>query len=297
LPAEIDHVTTSHPEPTTPAERPDGPPKEIRFHKSVRFFTELSAVWRARSFVRALAEREVRARYKQAFLGIAWAVVNPVLLMIVFTFLFGRVVKVETNDVPYAIFSYIALVPWNFFSNSVSSSGLSIIGQMQLVNKIRCPREVFPIATITSSAFDSIIACSILLILFAIEQFAPRWTSIFAIIPLAIQLVFTLAVSLAVAAITVHLRDVRHALGILLQIGLFVTPVAYSIDAIPGNWQVPYVIANPMAAVITTYRDTILMGEFPQWHLVIPAAISSLVMLYGAVHLFGRLETSFADVA
>jgi ABC-2 type transport system permease protein/lipopolysaccharide transport system permease protein len=179
----------------------------------------------------------------------------------------------------------------------VGSGGVSIIGQMQLVNKIRCPREVFPIASITSSAFDSMIAGTILLILFGLEQFTPKWTTVFAIIPLLVQLVFTLAVTLAVAAVTVHLRDLRHALGVLLQMGLFITPVAYGIDVISEEWQIPYVIANPMAAVITTYRDTILYGDLPQWRLVIPAAISSCVMLFGAVHLFGRLETSFADVA
>jgi ABC-2 type transport system permease protein/lipopolysaccharide transport system permease protein len=282
----------------TPEQPPlEGPPKELRFRKRVRFVGELMAVWHARSFVRALAEREIRARYKQAFLGIAWAIVNPVLLMIVFTLLLDRVVQVDTNGVPYAIFSYVGLVPWHFFSSSVGSGGVSIIGQMNLVNKIRCPREVFPIASITSSAFDAVIACSILLLLFAIEQFAPKWTTVFAIIPLLVQLVFTLAVTLAVAAITVHLRDLRHALSILLQLGLFITPVAYGLEAIPDNWELPYVILNPMAAVITSYRDTILMGEMPQWSLLVPAAISSCVMLFGAVHLFGRLETSFADVA
>jgi ABC-2 type transport system permease protein/lipopolysaccharide transport system permease protein len=275
----------------------EGPPKELRYRKNVRFFSEIASVWHARSFVRALAEREIRARYKQAFLGVAWAVVNPVLLMIVFTFLFQRVVRVDTQGVPYAIFAYVGLVPWNFFATSVGQGGVSIIGQMQLVNKIRCPREVFPLAYITSSAVDSVIACTILLVLFGIEQFMPKWTTVFAIIPLLIQLTFTVAITLGVAAITVHLRDLRHALPILLQLGLFVTPVAYGIEAIPDAWQIPYVIANPMGAVITTYRETVLLGQLPQWQLVIPAAISSVVMLFGAVHLFGRLETSFADVA
>ena len=217
--------------------------------------------------------------------------------MLVFTFLFRRVVKVETGGVPYQIFAYVGLLPWNFFSSSVGSGAVSIIGQMQLVNKIRCPREVFPLASVASSAFDTIIAVSVLIVLFVIDQFAPKPTSIFAIFAVLVQLTFTVAVTLAAAAITVHLRDVRLIMGLLLQLGLFVTPVAYGIDAIPSNWQIPYVIVNPMGAVITTYRDTILLGNMPRWNLLLAAGISSVVMLYGAVRLFGRLSTSFADVA
>ncbi len=288
-----DSATADKPDPTSAL----GPPKEIRFRRHIRFFSQMKAVWQSRAFVRALAERSIRSTYKQAVLGITWAVVNPVLLMIVFTFLFQRVAKVETGGVPYQIFAYVGLLPWNFFSSSVGSGGISVIAQMQLVNKIRCPREVFPLASIASAAFDTVIAVSVLLVLFAIDQFAPKPTSVFALIAMVIQLTFTVAVTLAAAAITVHLRDVRHILGLLLQVGLFVTPVAYGIDAIPSNWQIPYVIFNPMGAVITTYRDTILLGNMPRWDLLLASGISSIVMLYGAVHLFGRLETSFADVA
>lgn len=286
-------MTTAVPESTSLV----GPPKEIRFRRRVRFVSEVAEVWHARSFIRALAERSIRARYKQAVLGFAWAVVNPVLLMVVFTFLFRRVVHVDTEGVPYQIFAYVGLLPWNFFSNSVSTGGLSILSQMQLVNKIRCPREVFPLSSIASAAFDTIMAVTVLGLLFVLARFAPKPTTVFAIIPLAIQLIFTVAVTLAVSAITVHLRDVRHMLGILMQLGLFVTPVAYGLDAIPENWRLPYVIVNPMGAVITSYRETILFGNMPNWDLLIPAGLSSLVMLYGAVRLFGKLETSFADVA
>jgi ABC-2 type transport system permease protein/lipopolysaccharide transport system permease protein len=282
---------------TTQAIMATEPPKELRFRRSNRVVDVIREVWDARPMVRALAEREIRAQYKQAGLGIAWAIVNPVILMLVFTLLIRKAASIDTLGAPAAIFSYVALVPWNFFSSSVTSGGLSIINQMTLVNKIRCAREVFPLAQVTTSAVNAIIASSIILLLFAVLRFAPKVTTPWALVALPVQLAFTIAVAFAAAAITVYLRDVRHALPILMQIGLLATPIFYSIDEIDSAWQIPYVILNPMAAVITTYRDAVIVGVGPPWRLLIPAAISSAVMLYGSIRLFRRLELGFADVA
>jgi ABC-type polysaccharide/polyol phosphate export permease len=273
------------------------PPKELRFRRSDRLVDIVRDVWDSRPLVRAMAERSIRAQYKQAALGVAWAVVTPVILMLVFTLLIRKAASIDTGGVPPAIFSYVALVPWNFFSSSVTTGGLSIINQMALVNKIRCAREVFPLAEIATSAFSAVIAASIILVLFVVLQFAPKATSVWAPIAMVVQVIFTVAVVLAAAAITVFLRDLRHALPILMQIGLLATPIFYSIDQVPHSWQIPYVVLNPMAAVITTYRDTILYGQGPPWRLLVPAGIASVVWLYGALRLFRRLELGFADVA
>ncbi len=273
------------------------PTKADRFRRSDSLPDVLREVWRSIPLVRALAEREIRAQYKQAGLGIAWAIVNPVILMLVFTLLIRKAADIETHGVPPAIFSYVALVPWHFFSTGVTSGGLSIINQMALVNKIRCAREVFPLAAITTSGVNAIIASTVLLVLFVISWYPPKITSFWALLALPVQLAFTIAVALAASAITVYLRDVRHALPIIMQIGLLATPIFYDINTIDESWQIPYVIINPMAAVITTYRDCILFGNAPPWRLLIPAAISSVVMLYGAIRLFRRLELGFADVA
>lgn len=282
---------------TTDAVIATDPPNELRFRRSDRLIGVLREVWDSRPLVRALAEREIRAQYKQAGLGIAWAVVNPVILMLVFTLLIRKAASIDTLGAPAAIFAYVALVPWNFFATSVTSGGLSIINQMPLVNKIRCAREVFPLASVTTSAVNAVIASSVLIVLFAVLTFAPKATSFWALVALPVQLAFTIAIALSAAAITVYLRDVRHALPIIMQIGLLATPIFYSIDEIDSKWQIPYVVINPMAAVITTYRNTILVGEGPPWRLLIPAAISSVVALYVAIRLFRRLELGFADVA
>lgn len=273
------------------------PPKELRFRRSNRILDILRDVWESRPLVRALAERSIRAQYKQAGLGVAWAIVTPVILMLVFTLLIKKAASIDTHGAPPAIFSYVALVPWNFFSSSVTSGGLSIINQMPLVNKIRCAREVFPLAEVATSAFSAVIAASVLLVLFAVYQYAPKVTTVWAPLALIVQIMFTVAVALAAAGITVYLRDLRHALPILMQIGLLATPIFYSVEEVPHAWQIPYVILNPMAAVITVYRDTILYGQGPPWRLLLPAAAASLVYLYAALRLFRRLELGFADVA
>jgi ABC-2 type transport system permease protein/lipopolysaccharide transport system permease protein len=273
------------------------PPEGLRFRRKTRLIDCLKEIWEARPLSRALAEREIRAAYKQAGLGIAWAIVSPVMLMIVFTIFFQRFTTVSTNGVPYALFSYIALVPWNFYSTTLSNGGMSLVTQMALVNKIRCPREAFPLASMLVSGFNSIIAVGVLLILFVINWTAPKPTSVFIVFPLAVQLIFTTACLLIVSSVTVFLRDLRHAVPILLQLGLFATPIAYGMSLVPQNLQLPYVILNPLAACIDAYRDCVLNGTLPNWGLLIPAALSSLVLFYVAIKVFRRLEVGFADEA
>jgi ABC-type polysaccharide/polyol phosphate export permease len=276
---------------------PRAPLPEHRFRRPYRLREVVREIWGALPLVRALAERRIRALYKQAFLGMGWALVTPVTLMLVFTLVFTRVANVDTHGAPYPLFSYIALVPWQFFSSSVSSGGLAIISQMSLVNKIRCPREVFPLSEIVTSAVSAIIASGVVIVLFVIYRYPPKLTSFWVPVILVVQITATVAVVLAVSGITVYLRDLRHALPILMQIALFATPIAYSIDFVPSQLQVPYVIVNPMAAVIESYRATVLYGTHPRLDLLLPAFLSSVVALYAASRLFRRLELRFADVA
>jgi ABC-2 type transport system permease protein/lipopolysaccharide transport system permease protein len=280
-----------------PREIPDEPPEELRFHREGALTSAPGEIWRARLLIRALAERELRALYKQAALGVAWAVLAPVTLMIVFTIVFQRVADINTRGVPYALFSYIGLVPWNFFAGSVTTGGMSLVNQMTLVNKLNCPREVFPLAYVVVTAVNTIIATGVLIILFAVNGYAPRLTTPLAIVPLVVMILFTIAVTLFVSSITVYLRDLRHALPILLQLGLFATPVVYGMDAIPTPLQPWYALANPMAAIIDSFRQTVLFGNAPNWTLLGLATVTTLVLLVSGLKLFRRLEMGFADVA
>jgi ABC-type polysaccharide/polyol phosphate export permease len=276
----------------------DGPPPELRYRRRIRLSASLGEVWRMRELVRTLAERDVRVRYKQAILGVAWAVLTPLALLVLFTMIFKRVANVDTNGVPYQLFSFIGLIPWTLFSSSITSGGQSLIQNKELLNKVYCPREVFPIAGVAVASIDALVQIVLLGGMFALFVFAPRVTSLWIPVLLVVQMVFTLGVTLLISGVVVYLRDLRHALPVILQLGLFATPVAYGMDEyIPESLQTVYSIANPLAPVIEGYRRVILFGQPPEWDLLVPGAISAFAMLLIGYVIFKRLETGFADVA
>jgi ABC-type polysaccharide/polyol phosphate export permease len=286
---------------TTLEEKPEDvtqPPVELRFRRRLRPGPVLSELWRSRELVRTLAERELRARYKQTVLGFAWAIITPVTLMLVFTIFLKRVARIDTGGAPYALYVYVGLIPWTLFSSSVSSSSQSLISNLSLLNKVYCPREVFPLGSVVVSALDSMVATSVLGVLFVVHQYAPTVDSFYALpVLLVVQAMFTIGIALIVSVTTVYLRDLRQALPMLLQLALFATPVAYGIDALPRSVQPVYSALNPLAPVIDGYRRSVLLGSPPDWPLIAIAALSAFCVLVGGAVLFKRLETTIADVA
>jgi ABC-type polysaccharide/polyol phosphate export permease len=282
---------------TAPVTLPTEPPRELRFRRRLGLSTALSELWRARELVRTLAERELRARYKQTVLGFAWAVLTPVLYMVVFTLFFRRVADVETGGVPYVLFTYVALLPWTFFSNSFSLGGMSLLTNLALLNKVYCPREVFPLASVVVAGIDMAVAALVLGILFGATTFAPHATAVWIPLLLAVQVAFTLGLVLLLSSIVVYLRDLRHLVPMVLQLGLFATPVAYSLSSIPEGFRRWYCLLNPLAPVIDGYRRTVLYGQAPDWNLLGLGALSASIVLVGGYMAFKRLETGLADVA
>ena len=274
-----------------------GPPPELRFRRRLSLVGAIRELWKGRELVRTLTEREFRVRYKQAYLGFAWAIITPVAMMLVFSLIFGRVARVDTGGVPYPLFSYLGLLPWTLFSNSISNGGLSLFSNSTLLNKVYCPREVFPIASVLVACGDALIATSVLVVLFAVYGFVPTATVAWAPLLLPIQLAYTVGVTLIVSVIVVYLRDMRHALPIILQLGLLATPVAYGMDVYPERLQPWIAVINPLAPVIDSYRRTILYAQPPDWSLVVPGAISAFTVLAVGYVIFKRLETGIADVA
>jgi ABC-type polysaccharide/polyol phosphate export permease len=278
-------------------EPPATPPSELRYRRRYRIWALGRAAWDARALIRTLAEREIRVRYKQALLGFAWAVVTPLVLMVAFTAFFRKAGRIDTGPVPYPLFSFVGLIPWTFFSTSVAQGGLSLISNVPLLNKVYCPREVFPLASVAVAGLDMCVALLPLVGLFLFTGTVPQATSIWVPLLLLIQVAFTLGITLITSAVVVYLRDLKHALPILLQLGLFATPVAYPLSIVPESIRSVYVAINPLAAVIAGYRRTVLFGLPPNWDLMLPAVISTLVVLVGGYILFKRMETGFADVA
>ncbi len=274
-----------------------GPPASLRYRRRLGPRRAITDLWRSRELVWTLAERDIRARYKQAVLGFAWALVTPLALMVVFTVVFQAVGHIDTGAVPYPLFSYIGLLPWTFFATTLSLGGLNLVTNAPLLNKVQCPREVFPLASECVAGTDAVIAVGALGVLFLWFGFAPKITSLWVPAILVPLLAFTTGITVLTSAIMVYMRDLRHVIPIVLQIGLFATPVAYPMDQIPAKYQVLYVTLNPLAAVINGLRRTVLYGLDPDWRLMVPATISSLVVLIGGYVLFKKLETGIADVA
>jgi ABC-type polysaccharide/polyol phosphate export permease len=272
-----------------------GPPSDLRFKRRIRPLRAMVDLWRVREVVRSLAEREFRVRYKQAVLGVTWALLTPLALMVIFSLLFSRVARVDTGDVPYAVFTYIALVPWTFFSVSVLQAGMSLLINAPLIQKVSFPREVFPVGSVVVAGIDALIALIPLGVLLLVTGTVPQPESAWVPVLLVIQLAFVLGVSLALSVIIVFFRDLRHGLPIILQLGLFATPVAYGIEAVPDRYRLLYAALNPLGPVIDGYRRTVLFGQAPLWAETAVAAVSAGLIFVGGYLLFKRLEGTLAD--
>lgn len=274
----------------------DGPPPELRFRRGLRLGSAFRALWGSRHLVWNLGKRELRLRYSQAILGLAWSILTPFVLMVVFSVFLKRVANIHTFGIPYPIFSYTGLLAWTFFASAVGSAANVLISN-PLLNKVSAPREVFVLATIGTSAVDAVIASSVLGLLFLIYWVAPQPTSVWVPVLVLILVLFTVGVGIIFSALTVYFRDLRHLLPLLLQVGLFATPVFYGLTWIPKEWRAVYVFVNPVAMVIDGLRETVLYGHAPNLTYLTLSSISSVLVFVGGYMLFKRLETGFADVA
>jgi ABC-2 type transport system permease protein/lipopolysaccharide transport system permease protein len=297
--SELDARQTIGPRSEATPARPSDPRPEIWFKRKVNVLTALKELWDFRELTFTLAERDLRVRYKQAALGVAWAVIAPLVTMFAFTFMFNRFAKVHTGGAPYALFSYLGLLPWTFFSNAVSQGGLSLVSNVPLLNKLYCPREVFPIAAIVDAAADAVIATLLLALLFPITGFATKAQVYYVPLLVLVLSMFTLGVTLAVSAILVYMRDLRLALPLLIQVGLFVTPVAYATSSISQSkaFLLVYSAINPLVPVINGLRNSVLHGLAPDWLSLGVGAASAVLYLLGGFVLFKRMETGMADIA
>ncbi len=239
--------------------------------------------------------REIKVRYKQSLLGAAWAILQPLALMTMFTLVFSQLVQVPSDGLPYPIFSYAAVLPWTFFSTSLSFGTTSLINNMNLVTKTYFPREILPLGVIGAGLFDYAIASSIFFGMMAYYRVPLTVRVLWLPVILVLQVALMLGVTLLASGLTVFYRDVRFVVPLGLQLWFYATPVIYPLSLVPDRLQ-PFYMLNPMAGLITSYRRVLLSGESPVVsHLGVAAAVS-LGLLVMAYWVFKRLERSFADV-
>lgn len=249
-----------------------------------------------RELLWALGMREVRVRYKQSLLGVAWAAIQPLTMMFVFTIVFGRFARLPSEGVPYPVFSYTALLPWNFFSSAVSGAITSVAGGGALIKKVYFPRAVLPLASMLTSTVDFLVSAGVFGLLLAYYRVSVSWHLVYVAPLLLLQVAFMVGVSLLLGAFNAYYRDVRYVLPIALQVWLYATPVVWSMTLVPERYRPLYAAVNPMAALIEGWRAAVLRGSAPDAALVAAAAVTASIVLLVGYRYFHYVERNFADV-
>jgi lipopolysaccharide transport system permease protein len=263
----------------------------VRGHVSL----DLQELWQYRELLYFLTWRDVKVRYKQTVLGVAWAVIQPVFMMVVFSLFFGRLAHVSSDGIPYPVFVYCALLPWQLFAHALTESSNSLVANERLITKVYFPRLVVPISAVLGGLIDFAIAFVILLLMMAYYGIAPT-RAIFALPALVLFAIITaLAVGLWLSALNVKYRDVRYTINFLIQFWLFATPVAYSSSIVPEKWRAVYGL-NPMAGVVEGFRWALLGKANPDGALLGVSVVVVILILVVGLYYFRRMEAQFADV-
>lgn len=256
---------------------------------------DLKEIWRYRELIYFLTWRDIKVRYKQAVLGIAWAMIQPLLTTLISTIVFGILLKVQTGNLPYPIFVLSALMPWHLFSTSLQKSSISLVGNANLITKVYFPRLIIPISSVLAVLVDFIISFVILIVMMLIYKIYPTWQILW-VIPLILMSVLTAtAVGLWLSALNVQYRDVQHLVPFLIQIWMYASPIVYPISIVPeGVFRTLYGL-NPMVGVIQGFRWALFGETPPDMTFLVSVVVVILLFVFGLFY-FRRMEKTFADV-
>jgi lipopolysaccharide transport system permease protein len=248
-----------------------------------------------RDLLLTLTIHRIKIRYKQSLLGIAWAVLQPLLLMVAYTVIFSVVTKVPHGGAPYAVFVYAALLPWTFFSTSITTASTSLVSHNNLITKVYFPREILPLTYVLAALFDFAMASVVLAVLLAIYH-VPVTAGIVLVLPLlVIAFTFALSLSLFLSAFQVRFRDIGIAMALIMQLWMFATPVVYPLSVVPRRFLTLYSL-NPMAGVVENFRQIVLEHAGLNLPVLLPGMLVSLVLLPAAYLYFKTAEATMADV-
>ncbi len=253
-------------------------------------------LWAFRGTIMAFAERDVRVKYKQAVLGVAWALLQPLAFLAIFAVFFGRVAKIGGDGVPYAAFALTALIPWNYIATTVSFGSSALLNDASLVRKVYFPREVPVLAAAVAAGVDFAAGLLAFLILGPILGAHLSATALFAPLLLPLVALPAIGLSLGLAALNVYYRDFRYALPLGVQLWMFASPVAYPLTKLPGEWQVVYAFVNPVAGPLEGFRRALGLGVLPSAELLAASAAGGVIWLWLGYRLFKAMEPNFADV-
>ena len=256
---------------------------------------KLGELWQYRELLYFLTWRDIKVRYKQTALGAAWAIIQPVMTMVVFSLFFGKLGKIPSDGVPYPIFSFAALVPWTFFANGLSQSSNSLVGSSNLIKKVYFPRLAIPIATVLSGLLDFVLAFVVLLAMMLYYGVVPTVNTLWLPLFLLLAVVTSLGVGLWLSALNVQYRDVRYVVPFLTQFWMFATPIAYPSSLLHEPWRTIYAL-NPMVGVVEGFRWALLGTNTAPGPIIAASSFAALLILISGAFYFRRMERTFADV-
>jgi len=256
---------------------------------------KLGELWQYRELLYFLTWRDIKVRYKQTALGAAWAIIQPVMTMVVFSLFFGKLGKIPSDGIPYPIFSFAALVPWTFFANGLNQSSNSLVGSANLITKIYFPRLAIPIATVLSGVVDFVLAFMVLLAMMLYYGIVPTINTLWLPLFLLLAVVTSLGIGLWLSALNVEYRDVRYVVPFLTQFWMFATPIAYPSSLLHEPWRTVYGL-NPMAGVVEGFRWALLGKTTAPGPIIAVSSLAAIVILVSGAFYFRRMEKTFADV-
>ncbi|MEO8034491.1 MAG: ABC transporter permease [Acidobacteriota bacterium] len=259
------------------------------------FSVDVAELWAYRELLVLLAWRDATIRYKQSVVGIGWALIQPLLMMAIFSVVFGRFAGLPSDGVPYPLFALCALLPWNYFARSLTDSSNSLVGSSNLVTKIYFPRLILPLSKVFSGLIDFGISFFLLVGVMVWYQVAPTWNVMMLPVFMAMSVLTSLAAGLWLTALNVEYRDVSFVVPFLVQVWLYASPVAYSSSLVPGRWRWVYGL-NPMVGVLDGFRWALLGKSAPNLDSMTASLVIVFVLLFSGLYYFRRMERTFADL-
>ncbi len=260
-----------------------------------RLQLNLREIWEYRELLYFLIWRDIKVKYKQTLLGIGWAILQPFLTMVVFSIFFGKLARIPSEGIPYPIFAYAALVPWNYFSHAINQGSLSLVEFQKVITKVYFPRILVPFASVLSGLLDFVFAFTVLIGMMFFYHTSPTWAIFTLPLFLLIAIITALGISLWLSALNVEYRDVRYILPFFTQFLLFLSPVVYSSSLVPSRFQSLYGL-NPMSGVIEGFRWALLGREFPSPEMMLTSLLGSFLLFFTGLIYFQRMERTIADI-
>lgn len=270
------------------------PDKPVAVIEPRRNLLNIYELWQYRDLLYILTLKDIKVRYKQTILGVVWVILQPLLMMVVFTLFFGKLAKIPSDGIPYPLFAYAGLLPWTFFANALNTSSNSLVGNSALITKVYFPRMIIPLSAVCAGLFDFLIGFVMLILLMIFYGVGFQWT--FLALPFLTLLIalWTISLGMWTAALNVKFRDVRYALPFFIQLLLFVTPIIYPLNFISEQWHW-FLMVNPLTGIIEGYRSAIFGKPFDLTALFVSIFIITIVFLY-SIYTFRQSERSFADI-